>query len=46
LPERHVLDGIGRGTTLIRPPEGGPKNHGYGVIIICFFRVYYSETDG
>ncbi|KAL7529578.1 hypothetical protein ACHAXR_006343 [Thalassiosira sp. AJA248-18] len=28
LPDPHVLDGIGRGTKLIRPPEGGPKKHG------------------
>eukprot|EP00579_Thalassiosira_antarctica_P008435 CAMPEP_0201898842 /NCGR_PEP_ID=MMETSP0902-20130614/49286_1 /ASSEMBLY_ACC=CAM_ASM_000551 /TAXON_ID=420261 /ORGANISM="Thalassiosira antarctica, Strain CCMP982" /LENGTH=473 /DNA_ID=CAMNT_0048432097 /DNA_START=36 /DNA_END=1457 /DNA_ORIENTATION=+ len=28
LPEPHVLDGIAKGTTLIRPPEGGPKKHG------------------
>lgn len=28
LPEPHVLDGIAKGTALIRPPEGGPKKHG------------------
>ena len=28
LPEPHVLDGIAKGTQLIRPPEGGPKAHG------------------
>ena len=28
LPEPHVLDGIAKGTKLVRPPEGGPKAHG------------------
>eukprot|EP00581_Thalassiosira_minuscula_P009332 CAMPEP_0183706208 /NCGR_PEP_ID=MMETSP0737-20130205/3097_1 /TAXON_ID=385413 /ORGANISM="Thalassiosira miniscula, Strain CCMP1093" /LENGTH=492 /DNA_ID=CAMNT_0025933559 /DNA_START=43 /DNA_END=1521 /DNA_ORIENTATION=- len=28
LPQPHVLDGIAKGTKLIRPPEGGPKKHG------------------
>jgi len=28
LPTPRVLDGIAKGTTLVRPPEGGPKKHG------------------
>eukprot|EP00584_Thalassiosira_punctigera_P007825 CAMPEP_0172533924 /NCGR_PEP_ID=MMETSP1067-20121228/6470_1 /TAXON_ID=265564 ORGANISM="Thalassiosira punctigera, Strain Tpunct2005C2" /NCGR_SAMPLE_ID=MMETSP1067 /ASSEMBLY_ACC=CAM_ASM_000444 /LENGTH=478 /DNA_ID=CAMNT_0013318643 /DNA_START=23 /DNA_END=1459 /DNA_ORIENTATION=+ len=28
LPEPNVLDGIARGTSLVRPPEGGPRKHG------------------
>eukprot|EP00580_Thalassiosira_gravida_P018585 CAMPEP_0201661860 /NCGR_PEP_ID=MMETSP0494-20130426/4104_1 /ASSEMBLY_ACC=CAM_ASM_000839 /TAXON_ID=420259 /ORGANISM="Thalassiosira gravida, Strain GMp14c1" /LENGTH=481 /DNA_ID=CAMNT_0048140081 /DNA_START=87 /DNA_END=1532 /DNA_ORIENTATION=+ len=28
LPDPRVLDGISKGTSLIRPPGGGPKKHG------------------
>ena len=30
LPQPHVLEGIAKGTTLIRPPEGNPKHGAHG----------------
>mmetsp|Transcript_16742 Transcript_16742/g.23656 ORF Transcript_16742/g.23656 Transcript_16742/m.23656 type:complete len:457 (+) Transcript_16742:103-1473(+) len=30
LPQSHVLEGIAKGTTLIRPPEGNPKHGAHG----------------
>lgn len=30
LPQQHVLDGIAKGTSLVRPPEGNPKHGAHG----------------
>jgi len=30
LPQPHVIEGIAKGTTLIRPPEGNPKHGAHG----------------